>query len=244
MQLVIFPGNEALPSHSPFCLKAMCLLEMAKELWEPEYSTDVSVGPLGKLPFLRVGDQLIPDSSNIEDFLSERGANFYPGLSPAEISEAHALKSMVEHSLVLCMVHDRWLHEDVWPLMRDEFFAQAPKEMRAEIAVPAQDSVRAGLMGHGIARFSPKDRKARFDRDLATIDSKLGNKPFLFGENPSSADATIAPVLDMIMRLPAHTDLRAATRAKPAFQPYVDRVRAALYPDMSVYASAVTSAAE
>lgn len=242
MYLVVFPGDAALPSHSPFCLKAMCLLTMAGETWQPIYTTDVSVGPLGKLPFLQLGGEKIPDSSNIEDVLTARGAQFYPGLTAAEISEAHALKSMVEHSLVLGMVHNRWLDPAVWPIMRDVFFAEVPATLRADMAAGAQDSVRAGLMGQGIARFSAKDRQARLDRDLAAIESKLGDKPFLMGSQPSAADATIAPVLDMILRLPAATQLREATESKAQFRDYVARVRAAIYPDMSQITAAPSAA--
>ncbi|CUH51391.1 glutathione S-transferase family protein [Shimia marina] len=244
MHLVMFPGDATMPTYSPFCLKALCLLEMAGEDWQPEYTTDVTVGPLGKLPFLRFEDRLIPDSSNIEDFLAARGADFYPGLSQVDINHAHALKTMVENSLVLGMVHDRWMHPDVWAIMREAFFAEAPSELRDTLAAQAQDSVRAALMAQGIARFSPQDRQARFDKDLAAIETQLGGQEFLFGPTPSAADATIAPVLDMIQRLPAETDLRRAVAAKPTFTPYVARVRAAIYPDMTRHMAALTSAAE
>jgi glutathione S-transferase len=215
-------------------MKAICLLEMSGADWQPEISIDVSVQPLGKLPVLRDGNRLIPDSSNIEDYLTKQGANFYEGLSEVETSEAHALVRMVEYSLVLGVVHDRWLDENVWPVMRDIFFAEAPEDVREMVAAPAQESVRAGLMSQGIARFSAKDRLTRLKRDLAVLESKLGDKPYLFGDTPSGADAAIAPVLDMILQLPAHTDLRAAAKAVPAFAPYVARVRGTIYPGGSM----------
>ncbi|WP_270725462.1 glutathione S-transferase family protein [Shimia sp. Alg240-R146] len=230
MHLIMFPGNDALPSHSPFCMKAICLLQMAGVDWQPEFSVDVSVQPLGKLPVLRAGDSLIPDSSNIEDHLTAEGADFYPALTAEEKGVAHALVSMVEHNLTLGMVHDRWLDDRVWPVMREEFFAQVPPDAREMVAAQAQAPVREGLTSQGIARFSPEDRKRRLGRDLATLESKLGNKAFLFGDMPTGADAAIAPVLDMILRLPAKTDLRVAVESIPTFAPYVTRVRAAIYP--------------
>lgn len=230
MQLIMFPGNDALPSHSPFCMKAICLLEMAGIAWEPEISVDVSVQPLGKLPVLRAGAQVIPDSSNIEDYLSAQGYDFDIGLSAAQKAVSHALKSMVEHNLTLGMVHDRWLDERVWPVMREEFFAAVPDEAREMVAEQGRAPVRAGLTSQGIARFSAQDRKTRLGRDLAVLETVLGDQAFLFGDGPSSADAAIAPVLDMILRLPAKTDLWAAVEAVPTFAPYVARVRAAIYP--------------
>ncbi|TCL01474.1 glutathione S-transferase [Shimia isoporae] len=230
MHLIMFPGNAALPSHSPFCLKTICLLEMAGIKWQPEISVDVSVQPLGKLPVLRVGDRLIPDSSNIEDYLTAQGADFYAGLSDEQKGIAHALKSMVEHNLVLGLVHDRWLDERVWPIMREEFFAAVPAEAREMVAEEGRAPVRTGLTSQGIARFSPEDRHQRLGRDLATLETVLGDQTYLFGDLPSGADAAIAPVLDMILRLPARTELRAAVEDIPTFAPYVSRVRSAIYP--------------
>ncbi|SFK90574.1 glutathione S-transferase family protein [Shimia haliotis] len=230
MQLIMFPGNNVLPSHSPFCMKAICLLEMAGIAWQPEISVDVSVQPLGKLPVLRVGDQLIPDSSNIEDLLTSEGADFYADLSTEQKAISHAIKSMVEYSLVLGLVHDRWLDPQVWPIMREEFFAEVPSEAREMVAEQGRAPVRAGLTSHGIARFSAQDRKKRLGRDLAMLETVLGDKAFLFGDTPTGADAAIAPVLDMILRLPAETDLRKAVEEVAAFTPYVARVRSAIYP--------------
>ncbi len=238
MQLIMFPGDAAMPSLSPFCMKAICLLEMAGQNWQPEISVDVSTAPLRKLPVLRVGDQLIPDSSNIEDYLAAQGTDFYPGLNEVEIGEAHALKSMVEHSLVLGMVHDRWLDHRVWPQIRDMFFAEVPAEARDMVAAEAQAPVRAGLESQGIARFSPEDRLKRMERDLAAIETKLGDKAFLFGDVATAADATVAPVLDMILRLPGQTELQAAVADKPTLVSYVDRVRAAIYPKAAAAPSA------
>ncbi len=238
MQLIMFPGNDALPSHSPFCIKAICLLEMAGIAWGPEISVDVSVQPLGKLPVLKDGDHVVPDSSNIEDYLTAQGADFYPGLTPEQKSVAHALRSMVEHNLVLGMVHDRWLDERVWPVMREEFFAAVPAEAREMVAEQGRAPVREGLTSQGIARFSPEDRLTRLGRDLAVLETVLDDQDYLFGDLPTGADAAIAPVLDMILRLPAKTDLRMAVEAMPTFAPYVARVRAAIYPGGTMHGCA------
>ncbi len=53
--------------------------------------------------------------------------------------------------------------------------------MRDQAADEARGHVRAGLMSEGIARFSPADRQARFDKDLEVVDATLDGKQFLFG---------------------------------------------------------------
>lgn len=244
MKLIVFPGDARLPSHSPFCLKAMCLLEMAGQEWAPEYIQDLSTMPLGKVPVLRVGDRLIPDSHHIQAYLEGLGADFYPGLSEQDRHATHALVRMTEETLRLGLVHDRWLNVDVWPVMRESFFAAVPAAARDQVAREVQEHVRTGLVGHGIARFDEADRVRSFQKDLDVLRFKLADKPFLFGDHPSAADAAIAPVLDMILQLPAPTGLRKAAESHASFAGYVKRVGAAIYPPQSRFETQATVAAE
>ncbi len=43
------------PSASPFCTKAICLLNMSGLDWKPEYTSDPRKAPMAKLPVLRDG---------------------------------------------------------------------------------------------------------------------------------------------------------------------------------------------
>ncbi len=244
MKLIVFPGDGRLPTFSPFCLKTMCLLEMAGQDWAPEYIQDLSTMPLGKVPVLRVGERLIPDSHHIQAYLESLGADFHPGLSEQDRHATHALVRMVEENLRLGLVHDRWLNEDVWPVMRESFFAAVPAPAREQVAADVQAQVRAGLMGQGIARFDEADRLRSFHKDMDVLQFKLGDKPYLFGDQPSAADAAIAPVLDMILHLPAPTGLRQSAEAHERFAGYVHRVGAAIYPPQSRFETPAIAAAE
>ncbi|MEP1884930.1 MAG: glutathione S-transferase family protein [Marinomonas sp.] len=244
MKLITFHGDDKLPSFSPFCLKAMCLLEMAGQEWEPEYIQDLSTMPLGRVPVLRLQDELIPDSHHIQEHLERNGFDFNPGLTASDKATSHALVRMTEESLRLGLVHDRWLDEKVWPEMRGSFFAAVPDQMRNEVAAQVQDQVRAGLTSHGIAQFQPDDRVRRLNKDMIALEHQLSGKAFLFGDEPSAADATIAPVLDMILGLPAPTALRAAAESFHVFAPYVSRTREAIYPPMERFSAGASAAAE
>lgn len=230
LTLLTFPGAQGMPSHSPFCLKAMCLLHMSGEAWDVEYIQDLSTMPLGRVPVLRVGDQVIPDSHNIQSYLESLGHCFDTGLSKIELAQSHMLIRTVEESLRLGLVHDRWLHPDVWPIMSDILFAPVPAEIRPQIKAEAKSHVEAGLFSQGISRFSEADRLTRLGKDMDAVATALDDKAFLFGSAPTSADAAIAPVLDMILQAPAPTGLRKLAEAKASFKPYVERVRAAIYP--------------
>lgn len=232
LTLLTFPGSFGAPSHSPFCVKAMCLLEMSGEDWRPEYLNNPSKMPLRKLPVLKSDDRLIPDSAQIQAFLEDRGADFYPDLNADQKAQAHALMRMNENSFELLLAHDRWLTDACWEVTRDVFFSAIPKLIRKPVTNRIRKTVRDGLMSQGIAKFSENDRLTRARLDLDAIMTQLGTQKFLFGDKPSAADASIAPVLDMLAALPAKTGMQQMVASETRATDYVIRARAAIYPKL------------
>ena len=230
LTLITFPGGFGQPSHSPFCVKAMGLLRLANQEWRPRYVTNPAKMPLGSLPVLKTADRLIPDSYMIQTWLEGKGANFFPGLEKSERARAHALIRMTEENLRLGLVHERWLNDACWEIVRDAFFADVPSLLRKPISNAVRKKARSGLVAHGIAQFSENDRRARLQYDLDAIAAQLDGKLFLFGQSPTAADAAIVPVLDGLSHLPVDTGVRRMVRALPELTAYVQRGRAKLYP--------------
>lgn len=230
LTLISFPGGFDQPSHSPFCTKAMCLLEMSGFDWTPEFITNPTRMPLSRLPVLKLNDRLIPDSHHIQDYLENRGADLFPGLTANDKAQAHFVIRTVEENLRMGLVHDRWLHDDCWSIVREAFFDEVPRLIRRPVTNGIRRKVRAALLSHGIAQFSEKDRLARLGRDLDALSRHLGGKRFLFGDLPCAADAAAVPVLDMLRTLPAKTPLRTMVRSRSDLMDYVTRGRAAIYP--------------
>ena len=167
----------------------------------------------------------------IQTWLEGQGADFYPGLNPKTRSQAHALIRMTEENLRLGLVHERWLNDDCWHIMREAFFKEVPQLLRKPISNMVRKKARAGLTAHGIAQFTEVDRRTRLQMDLDSIAAQLDGKTFLFGPVPTAADAAIVPVLDGLRGLPVDTGVRRMVRAMPDLIDYVHRGRAALYPD-------------
>lgn len=230
LTLLTFAATRTEPSMSPFCVKAMCLLDMAGETWERKDLFDPTKMPMAKLPVLKTKDRLIPDSAQIQAFLEARGAEFYPWLDAEQRGQAHALIRMVEEHLRPGLAYDRWLDGRCWPLMRKEIFGALPAPLRAFVPGRVRAQVARDLRAHGIARFSPADRLARLGADLAALTVQLGEKPYLMGPDPTAADAATVPVLSMIRDLPGDTELRRALRGNAALMAYADRGRATIYP--------------
>lgn len=231
LTLLTFGPSFEMPSHSPFCVKAMALLHLSGRDWQPKYLSDPRKMPLGRLPVLRTAQgRLIADSARIEAYLEAEGASFSAGLNAQDKACSHALIRMVEGHLVAGMAHDRWLRDDCWPIVRAAFFDRVPGPMRGVVAGMIRRKLRAAMTSHGIAQFSEAERLDRLGRDLDAITTTLGDKTFLFADHPTAADAATAPVLDMIRTLPCDTGLRRLVRENAALMGYLERARPALYP--------------
>ncbi|WP_447257643.1 glutathione S-transferase family protein [Mameliella sp. RP-9] len=229
LQLMTFPPGLDEPSHSPFCAKAMILLQLAGVDWEPDWHPDPRKAPLGKLPALRTPDGIVPDSTLILRWLTGQGADLFPGLGLEERAQAHVLMRMVEDTLRQGLVHDRWARDDCWAVMGPVFFATVPAPLRGIVSGIMRGRVVKGLKGHGIARFSEGDRLTQMGADLDSLTVQLGEKDWLFGDQPTAADASTLPVLSMIDHLPVRTRLRDNLRGRDNLMGYVARGRERLY---------------
>lgn len=229
INLITFPATFGEPSSSPFCVKAMILLQMSGQKWQREDIGNPSGMPHGKLPVLRNGTTLIPDSEFIQAWLTEQGEDFFAGCSPTHRATGHAVIRMVEESLRLALVHDRWLDARNWGHVWPVFFSGVPGPIRKLIASRARKSVRANLLGNGFARLSVAERLNKANSDLDALGNILEGDGYMLGKAPTAVDAAILPVLSMIDRLPVPTELTDLLRSKVWVEPYLQRGRDRLY---------------
>ena len=226
--LLTFPAEFGEPSASPFGVKAVCLLNMSGQDWKTA-PADVRKMPKEKLPVLKVGDKLIPDSENIRAYLEQQGADFDTGLGDADRAASRAFIRMAEEHLYFHLVADRWLRDDVWPMTRDTFFGMIPKVMRGIITNKIRKSLRAGLRTQGIGRFTEAERAERVALDLTAIKLQLGDEAFLFGNTPTAADASICPMLSALTTIPLPTEVSNLVKNDDVLRGYIARMRDALY---------------
>lgn len=232
LTLLTFPGSFGAPSHSPYCVKAMCLLQMSGLQWKPEYLNDPRPMPLGRLPVLRDGEMLVPDSAQIQAHLESKGIDFHKGLSDQDKARAHALVQMAETGIYNILVHDRWLVDENWEITREAFFHFLPGFIRGPLTRKFRKNVRTKLTMQGTAQFSEAERIEQMKRDLNALTMQLAEQKYLFGDAPCAADAAIAPVLDMILRLPVKTAARELLKGWGELPAYVARMRDQAYPKL------------
>lgn len=236
--LLSFPRFASEPSSSPFCTKAMICLNLAGVDWQADFEPDLAILPHGKLPVLRDGDALIPDSNGIVAILEERGADLFPGLDRIGRVHAHAVIRMLEENLRMALVYSRWLHDDAWTILKPLFFASVPEPARDQVADDIRGKISLWCEGHGVARASDADRMAFFARDLEALETLLDGQDWLFGDQPTAVDASALPMLSALDTLPLDTDIRRAVRDSAVLQAYLTRGRARLMAPLTVLSSA------
>lgn len=231
LKLLTYPVAFGSPSASPFGGKVMALLTLAKADYEVSFNADPRKAPKQKLPVLIDGTRTIADSDVIRTHLEKSlNVDFDAGLDARERAVSRALIRMVEEHLYFALVCDRWLNDDNWAHVRARFFNKIPALIRGFVTKQIRKQARAQVMAQGMARHSVAEQLARADKDLIAIADILGDKPYLFGDAPTAADASVVPMLKSIAGSPTPTGLSERVNNDPVLKPYMDRGCAALFP--------------
>ncbi len=207
LTLITFPPQFGQAAASPFCVKAIYLLNGSGLPWKREDLNDPRKMPNGKLPVLRSPERLIAGSDNIADYLAKHGTDLDANLDAQARATSHALTRMAEEHLYFLQALDRWERPEVWPIVRDAYFHEIPKLLRGVITGQLRKTMLKGMQSQGLGRLGWPERMARAEKDLSAISVQLGDKPFLFGETPTRADASIAPFVEGLAKSPGTTEL-------------------------------------
>lgn len=228
LTLLTYPAGFGQFSLSPFCVKAAYLLAASGMPWQREDISDPRRMPMQKLPVLRTPERLIADSTNIQMYLSERGAAYDANLSEIERARATMLIRMAEEHLYFHLVLDRWADDAAWSAIRETYFKDVPTILRRPVANGLRKAVLRGLKTQGLGRFTAQQRLERADQDFRVISTHLWNGPFLLGDVPTSADFSVAAVLAAIRATPVPTAMQRRVDEDMQLTDYLERMTSAM----------------
>ncbi len=228
LTLLTFPSAFGLFSASPFCMKTALMLQKSGQRWQRSDMLDPRKMPHQKLPVLRTPERLVPDSDLIRQWLEAQGADFDTGLSDIQKAQSRALIRMAEEHLYFHIVQDRWANDEVWPILQDTFFTTIPALIRKPVSNSVRKSVVKGLGFQGVSRFSQAERLDRLEHDLDSISAFLWQSPYLMGDQPTSADMSVGPMLAAMRATPADTPLTRRIKQDTLLSSYIDRMEQAI----------------
>jgi glutathione S-transferase len=224
-----------LPSPSPFCVKLELVLKIGNIPYSNRYDADVRKAPKAKLPYIVIdGKQTIADSELILRHLKDSGQfSVDEWLSDVQKAQCIAVTRLVEDHLYWLLVDARWLDDDVWPVLRDSFFAGLPPLVKSIVPGIVRKQVRKTLRGQGLGRHSREDLEYFAEKDLEALDALLGDKPYMMGERICSVDATVYGMLSSIYYPDFNTPLQSIALDHPNLTAYSDRITEQFFPDYS-----------
>lgn len=216
-----YPGVWGLSSLSPFCIKVEVFLKLAKLPYEVKVELNPNKGPKGKMPFIRVENKTISDSTFIVNHLIERfELHHLKASDPASLS----MKHMVEESLYFILLHSRWIEGDSFKHLQKDFIPLFPKYLGR----PALQLIRYNLLkqsrAQGIGRHSQAEINQMASDMIHALSEHLGSQYYFSGEDPTALDATVYSFLVTILKQPFRTFLKEEVSEYTNLIEYVKRM--------------------
>lgn len=233
LTLYTFGPKFGLPDPSSFVTKTLVQLKMSGLPFETN-SSGFRKAPKGKLPYINDDGTIVADSTFIARHLAEKyGIDLDEGLDAEQRAVGWALAKMCEDHLYWAMIDTRWMVDENFHKGPRRFFDAAPAPLRPIIIAMVRRDMKRRLWGQGFGRHARLEIEALAKTDLDAISAYLGNKPFLFGETPHAADASVfAIVLGLLCPLFA-TPLRTHAEGHANLVAYAKRGTARWFPELT-----------
>ena len=222
-----------LPEISPFVTKAHILLRMAGIRYETSASpAGLFKAPKGKLPYIRDGEAVVSDSTFIRFHIEKTaGFDFDRGLSPAEKATGWALERMCEEHLYWLIIDARWLDDANFRAGPAEIFRSFPAPVRPLVGAYARRQIRRALHLQGLGRHDLASKLELAKRDLFAISDLLAEQPYLFGDEPRGADASVAAFVIAALAKATVAPLRDAAESRANLVAYGERMSKRFFPE-------------
>jgi glutathione S-transferase len=181
--------------------------------------------PKGKLPFINDDGQIVPDSTFIRFHIEKKyGFDFDSALSPEQKAAAWAIEKMCEEHLYWAGVAARWLDDENFAKGPAHFFQTVPMPLRPFIRAAVRHKIRKTLHLQGFGRHSRAEQETLATADINALATLLGDKPYLMGEEPCGADATVFSFAAHTLTPAFTTPIRSAAEKHKNLAEYCDRL--------------------
>ena len=225
-----YKAGYGLPNLSPFCMKVETFLRIADLPFQTILVDDPRKTPKGKAPYIEDDGHVVADSHLIVEYLSEtHGLTLDAHLTAPERAVGHAFERMLEERTYWVMIYSRWLEPEVWPAMREFWFAGMPPIIRNIVPVLALRQVKSNLQGHGIGRHSRDEIYSMGIKDLDCLATHLADNAFFHGDEPSAVDATVYAFVANLIVAPFDSPLKQAAHKHGNLAPYCQRMSERFY---------------
>ena len=225
--------NFGLPEVSPYVTKPEIQLKLAGLEYQ-KAGSNPDASPKGQLPWIDDDGQGVADSTFIRAHLERKyGFDLDAHLTPVQRAQAWAIERMLENQFAWTWVRDRWLVPENFAKGPAHFFDTVPEAFREQVRTEVQAKVAANILAVGVGRHTDEEVLWLGTRTLDALDLLLGDREWLFGDQPSGVDATALAMLIGVMTPYFDIPLRRAAMTYPTLVAYAARGMARFYPDFA-----------
>lgn len=224
---------------SPFVSYTDAYLRMAQIPFEAVIldKGDLTKTPKGKLPWIVDSDGTsISDTQLIQYYLEEKYHDPLDSwLTREQRSIATLIHRMLGESWYWIVVQTRYRRDEdfaIYDPLWVKFLAWLPEEQRRAPVEAFRDHLLGQFWHHGAGRNSEQEMEYIARRLTDAMSDLLGDKPYLFGDRPSSLDANMYAALAHCAMTPFPSPVGQYIRAKPNLAAFMKRVFDRYYPDL------------
>jgi glutathione S-transferase len=225
-----FPAKTGLPgwsSFSPFVMEVERALKLAKLPFQHEQVNMLrlkELNPIGQLPVLRIGDELVADSTRILHRIEALApGSMTGGLQGPALAEVWLWEEFSDTALYPLPLTTRWADDRGWPVPKKHFFGALPPVIRDVVAGLVRKKTLKALEGRDFLRGGLGACYERIDRVLDHLEGRAPEQGFWIGPRVTAADVGLFAHLHAL-RFPL-TPVGVELVAKRArLSRYLDRV--------------------
>ncbi len=217
-------------SISPFCVKLEAFLRI-QGIDYKRHTADFTKAPKGKVPYVAIDGEIVGDSQHVIDRVQKLvGKGVDATLTPEQVAIGHAMRRTFEDGFYYVLVYDRWFTDDGWAAYKPHFALSFPSALRGVLPPIIRRQVKKTLHAQGTGRHTRDEVIAMGVADLESFARVLGDKPFMFGDEPTSFDAAPWAMIDGVRCFPRKGELAERLEAMPTLVAYHERLKARLFP--------------
>ena len=224
------PGVPGYPTFSPFVFEVARALKLAKL---PFRHTRIDMmklnklNPVGQLPVLGIGSELVADSTRILKRIEELApGSLSAGLDARGLAEAWLWEEFADTALYPHVLATRWWDDRGWPVVKKGFFASVPAVLRGVVSAMVRKGTIKKLHGRDFVRGGAEAYQQRLDAVLDLLEARAPEQGFWLGSRPSVADLGLFAHLHQL-RIPLIPFRAEEVKKRTRLSAWLDRVDAA-----------------
>jgi glutathione S-transferase len=225
-----FPAETGVPgweSFSPFVIEISRALHLAGLTFEHQRIQITGLrrlNPIGQLPVLGIGVELVADSTRILHRIEQLApGSLTGGLDRRGVAEAWLWEEFADTALYPYPLVTRWYDERGWHVPRGAFFGAIPAPLRGTIANLVRRKTKAALVGRDFTRGGLDAAYERMRRVLDSLEARAPSEGFWMGPRACVADLGLFAQLHAL-RFPGTQFQADEVARRGALSRYLDRV--------------------